>query len=159
MWKPFVRLVALVAVLAMASLSAACGSSDSSDDSRPSSQQKTPTTSASSPSGATPTTTDAVASFCDHIAPAGNGPADAFMAIMLTDPDTAHSTAVDEQKLMKGAVPPAEIAEDWKTWQEYVAAVVQASSDGGSLASVANLEQKSRGAQQRLTDYAFAHCA
>ncbi|GAB3917117.1 hypothetical protein GCM10027613_16860 [Microlunatus endophyticus] len=81
------------------------------------------------------------------------------MEIPIWDSGTARSAALEEQKLMKGAVPPKEIARDWKTWNTYVSAVVRATNAGGSLESVTGLEKKSRGAQERLTKYAFAHCS
>lgn len=64
---------------------------------------------------------------------------------------------------MKGAVPPAAIAKDWKSWKSYVQAVLRATSKNGgaapSLESLGSLDNKVRGAEKRLTDYAFAHCA
>jgi len=80
-------------------------------------------------------------------------------AVLSVAPGPIIVRPLSETKLMRGAVPPAEIAQDWKTWKAYVGAVIHASGGGGSLASVAGLEQKSRGAQKRLTDDAFAHCS
>lgn len=159
MRRPHASALALVALAATVSLSAGCGSSSSSATGDAPPTSASPAASATALTSSASPTTDAVTSFCDHIAPGGKGPADAFMEILLTDPSTARSTALAEQRLMQGALPPAAIAQDWKTWQTYVAAVVRASRDGGSLASVAGLEQNSRGAQKRLTAYAFAHCS
>jgi len=160
----------LLALLAAASLPAACGSGGSSDTEHTPSQQSTQQStqqsstqqspSTATQSASTPATTSAAAGFCAHIAPAGKGPANAFQAIQLWDAGTARRTAMAEAKLMKGAVPPAEIAKDWKSWTSYVQAVLRATGGkGGSLESLGALDQKSRGAQKRLTDYAFAHCA
>lgn len=153
-----------LALATVVSVSAACGSGGSSDTSR--SQHSSSESAAAATSSAAPSAsagTSPVSAFCAHIAPAGNGPADAFQELELFDPSAARETATQEAKLMKGAVPPAAIAKDWKVWKSFVQVAVRTlankNADESSLDSLTKLDDSAHAAQKQLSDYAFAHCS
>lgn len=152
----------VLALSIVVGVSAACGSGDSSHDT-----QSQPTPSAGSASAGSPSPSsaapDSTAAFCAHIVPAGGHPGDAFAAFELYDPSAARREAKEEAALMKGAVPPAAIAQDWKLWKAAVQAVLRATADPKATAedldSAYPAVKKAGAVEDRLTDYAFAHCA